>query len=444
MLKMDFWSAKTIRLIFLVWAGLVPFFSLGAREEITSHWVFFFESNVPLPIQEALVRELEKLPTRKLSLWEKNFWRETAEDLERQKVITQSAQASAESQFDPLSSPTRKRSFEADYKKSQTPAKKIKQPLAPSWGDFHFQKVSTPSLNDHESATGLIHIVNLSEPNNDLFILKVIIQERDKYPPWEKELAFSALLPAIEIASQTRDVLSREVLGYRWVRITPRVDPEEAQLTLKGNLIALTDKRLLFWPQDQQPLNLGIVKEGYESFEQTIRLKEGETYSPLITLKPLELKEYEIITDPEGADIYLDNLWIGQSPFIFEASPKDHFLTLQIDGLKPKTIPLDKLNSKIYLDLNLDLEKENMARLKHHRIRFYASLSTLLLSLIPTAVFISLDLQAYKLQEMGNPVNRTLTQGLLWGSVSLNVGALIWNMVESILYIQQAEKSLKP
>ena len=84
---------------------------------------------------------------------------------------------------------------------------------------------------------------------------------------------------------------------------------------------------------DEGQYTIRIEKEGYEPFNQTLNLS-GSSYELKAELKELAVEKvsFVITTYPAGADIYIDNEYIGKSPINTNLSEGDYKFVAKLSG----------------------------------------------------------------------------------------------------------------
>lgn len=84
---------------------------------------------------------------------------------------------------------------------------------------------------------------------------------------------------------------------------------------------------------DEGQYTIRIEKEGYEPFNQTLNLS-GSSYELKAELKELAIEKvsFVITTYPAGADIYIDNEYIGKSPINTNLSEGDYKFVAKLSG----------------------------------------------------------------------------------------------------------------
>ena len=108
-------------------------------------------------------------------------------------------------------------------------------------------------------------------------------------------------------------------------RVTIAVNEPGARVTLNDQPKNISVPILL----DYGDYVLRVEKEGFEPYEEAFTFREAsKDFS--IALQPLvKTKRFNVVTSPSGADVYLDNVYVGISPLIVEAEYGVHTLTLR-------------------------------------------------------------------------------------------------------------------
>jgi serine/threonine protein kinase len=101
-----------------------------------------------------------------------------------------------------------------------------------------------------------------------------------------------------------------------------------------------------------------VDKEGYSSYVSTVSLGEGEKKTLNIELKKGN-PSLDIVTDPPGASIFVNDRNMGVSPLkTFELKPGSYALAAKYDGYKPYSEKISILSNEV-LVRKITLEKES-------------------------------------------------------------------------------------
>lgn len=418
-------------------------FPLKSKEKFNSSWIIILEGNFSSSFSSAILKELKNLPNRLTPQWEREEMNEKHYNSEREKLKTEYSQKKSYQDFDyfdPISAQERQQaSYKFIYLKEENNKKKNNN----FWVPLSFSFKKEINLKEDPFLSGYIFIKKIENLSPDTVLFEISLKDKTGKEE-EIELFFPKEIDNTQIAKKIRETVASFLLNYSWVNILPEITTKNTSLFINSKKISIKDPILLFWPKEMLPLKISLEKKGYQSWQEEIQ--ENNLYllkEPIELTSKKEEKGISIKTTPPEADVYLDNLWVGITPFELKLEGEEDFLTLKKEGYNPLTVSVYTLESKSSFNLNLSLEDQKAYNLKKRKTLFYASLSTLIFSLVPTAGFASWDLENQRLQEMGYPQKRSLSQSLLWTSVGLNIGALIWNIVESVLYVKEVEKNLK-
>jgi len=126
--------------------------------------------------------------------------------------------------------------------------------------------------------------------------------------------------------------------------------PKGATLYLDGNLVGTTPFKAKL-PTGKHLLQLKLL--GYADWEQDAIIIEK--YSNKITL--LKLFRMSFISEPTAAEVFMDNKYIGDTPFSGDYSIGKHQVKIQMEGYEPFEKQV-KLKKDIEVDAELKLIKE--------------------------------------------------------------------------------------
>lgn len=254
-----------------------------------------------------------------------------------------------------------------------------------------------------------------------------------------------------EIAEQVDQLIDRAaevVLGRQWAHLTVRSTETDAAVQVDGVLYgfgAVTVQYLEPGPRD--------VRVSHEGREQT----------QTVVLLPFERAEVEldfpvavgdtitIESEPAGADIYLDSVWVGRTPADIARPRRPSTVVLQRDGFHTSRFPL-RADSPDRISRNLAPDVIGWSELTlEQRDRFYRSLGFFVVSLpVPIILYGVYDNlatffvagtppgldpgEADRLVGVANTV-----QGAYWVSVGVSTGLFVNMAVQLVRYIRAAE-----
>ncbi len=123
-------------------------------------------------------------------------------------------------------------------------------------------------------------------------------------------------------------------------------EPSGAKVLLNNLDMGLTPCTLERVPKDRNILTL--IKDGYETYEDTITLQQGKQNEISIRLDPIPAK-LEIVSLPPRARIYFENERAGTAPVtLSELDPGQYRIRAELEGYAPlsRTITLDHGDNK--------------------------------------------------------------------------------------------------
>jgi len=77
--------------------------------------------------------------------------------------------------------------------------------------------------------------------------------------------------------------------------------------------------------------NVKITKFGYQDYQTEVYVRDGETTYVTATLKS-EISTLQIVSEPFGASVYIDDIYVGKTPITVKVSPGSHTLKLIKSG----------------------------------------------------------------------------------------------------------------
>lgn len=117
----------------------------------------------------------------------------------------------------------------------------------------------------------------------------------------------------------------------------PTISPSDATLQIDGQVID-TSKPILL---DYGPHTINVSKDGYSPYQDTLTISGQETRIN-IALEELVLSgKINITTDPAGANVYIDNAYVGVSPITAPVEYGSHTILIRMDGYIDITYPVE-------------------------------------------------------------------------------------------------------
>jgi len=101
--------------------------------------------------------------------------------------------------------------------------------------------------------------------------------------------------------------------------------------------------------------NLTITKDKFKTYSKAVKVEEGKTASETgIRLEEIKEVMVEINSEPEGAEVYLDNKNMGTTPFSLLLPIKEYNLSVRNKGYKNYESNIKLTNRDYYSQIDLD------------------------------------------------------------------------------------------
>lgn len=154
-------------------------------------------------------------------------------------------------------------------------------------------------------------------------------------------------------------------------------NPANASITVNNNSLEYPTYVCL----DPHNISITISAQGYKKHSDKLSLMPGEQFVYSYELAPIPLKTISIITNPEGADIYLNSIPVGKSPLQVEVNPEQDTITANKDNYESAQVSLDKVNGELTINMQESTGKSFDDTFEDAKGRFYKSLGWFVLSL---------------------------------------------------------------
>jgi hypothetical protein len=126
------------------------------------------------------------------------------------------------------------------------------------------------------------------------------------------------------------DGLVEPVLGMPWAVIALRTDPVVADVAVDGETVSRGGPRELYLSPG--PHEVRVTARGHGEEVRQVDLAAGSVQELAVALVPLGRDTVTIASDPPGADLYLDALWLGKTPVTFGLPPARSRAMLSMQG----------------------------------------------------------------------------------------------------------------
>jgi hypothetical protein len=128
-----------------------------------------------------------------------------------------------------------------------------------------------------------------------------------------------------------------------------------SQVILKSGLISFTVNEpgvtvtldgVVINPAESRALDYGghvvkAEKEGFAAFESAFDMNEPRRTVDIVMEKIVELARLSILSDPDGATVYIDGVYAGNAPVAISVEYGSHTVTVKKDGYVSIDIPID-------------------------------------------------------------------------------------------------------
>ena len=253
----------------------------------------------------------------------------------------------------------------------------------------------------------------------------------------------------VEIDESLRGI-KEAVYGRVWSELIVEPVPEYGEVYLDGEFLgtgAVAARTL-----EPGSHTLEVRAGGYEDEKRTLFLTPSERRRISVELEPRGEEELLIRTRPEGADAYLDAVWIGTTPLSLPRPPGVSELLLRKESFVPRILKIDEgFADEVTVGLSpVSLDRETYIEKK--RDTFYRTAGLFVLS-FPLPFFLytmSIDFAAgYATAAVaGNPGEAErmsrLSNGFyhgFWGGVIISASLLAHTIYTLIDYILSADSS---
>ncbi len=118
--------------------------------------------------------------------------------------------------------------------------------------------------------------------------------------------------------------------------LIPNITPADYQMRIDGEYIDTSQPILL----DYGPHTVYVSKDGYMPYQTSVNIKGQETRLTIKLEEKVLLGKLNITTDPEGAKVYIDNAFVGNSPVNQPVEYGNHTITIKLDGYVDISYPV--------------------------------------------------------------------------------------------------------
>ncbi len=196
-----------------------------------------------------------------------------------------------------------------------------------------------------------------------------------------------AVLP--QEADQAVERLSRELatllLGREWSFLTVSAVPEDAEISVNDRLLGRGEAVARYLPPGEARVR--VFSDAGKTKRLTVFLQPFEEKRVEVSLETAEQEPVTVTSEPEPADVYLDALWMGQTPLTFPRPREFSQLTLQKEGYRSfrTMLPPEGPDRLTFSLLPLQVDKVELFR--QRKDGFYRALTLFVLS-VPVPIIL--------------------------------------------------------
>ncbi len=132
-----------------------------------------------------------------------------------------------------------------------------------------------------------------------------------------------------------------EFLRYTIYRMNLTADPPDALISVDEELIGIgTAESILVTPGLHR---ISVRSDGYREYRDLVQVQE-DGYRKHVTLDPeTRIIQYLLSTTPDGADVYLDEKYLGSTPLLISVGPSNKTLTFSREGYRTESVVVQDL-----------------------------------------------------------------------------------------------------
>ncbi len=229
--------------------------------------------------------------------------------------------------------------------------------------------------------------------------------------------------------------LAAGILGRPWSLVAFSPSPKQASLYVDGKLTVTGASPALYLSPGQHDVR--IAAPGYDDVTRSLTLEEGtETRIEDVLAKSFPGR-VTVSTDPVGADLYLDSVWIGKTPVEIDVpSLRSRGLLLR-DGYYDKSFSFSTGPAVAYsFSLEKDIGSRDIQQ-KKARDEFYTSFGWFALS-IPLPLFSIAFENDYA---SNSPTPAYIFLGTYYAGVALSVALFSWMVIRIVHYVTVSNRT---
>ena len=152
---------------------------------------------------------------------------------------------------------------------------------------------------------------------------RMVTLKKKGFKNWSKKIQFKA-----GSSINMTNIIMDKVDGF----IMISTQPESAKILVNGKYVGYSPMRVSLPPKGSHVIRL--AKEGYRTIEEKVMVKSGETEELNFALQT-EKARLTFITKPEGAQLFVDQKFIGDATQSIILPTRPHLINVQAEGYSP-------------------------------------------------------------------------------------------------------------
>jgi hypothetical protein len=268
-------------------------------------------------------------------------------------------------------------------------------------------------------------------------------EEADIYS-FNMVVAPDELSTAIEKA---KEGIAGAILGTEWGTLVLTVDPVKAIFYMDGEFIGIGNTRLTYVPTGKKKITAEAPGYATKNFETEIIAQKEITLD--IILEKRDLAKIRIVSEPSGADVYVNSEWVGKTPLDLEKTREMKRVLVTMKDFDQYSFHVDQSSGD---EIPIVLVRHSIdynARQTEARDNFYMSFGFLLVS-IAFPVFINGYMQDYaaEIRENGSStppfdgyyLNYNILNGSYYGALTVTCVLSVTTVIYLIQYLISADR----
>jgi hypothetical protein len=251
---------------------------------------------------------------------------------------------------------------------------------------------------------------------------------------------------------EASDGLTGIVLGRPWASVTIVPDPPGSTTTVDGKFVGAG--RIASVPLLPGTRELSFSAPGYTDKSVTLELAPEEKRTVTVTLEREGRPTVAVASQPPGADVYADSLWMGKTPLLLDVPPVRERLELVSPGFYGTSLSVGPgAPPSISITLLPDTGSREDAQ-KKARDAFYTSFGFFVVSLPFPFFFYSFTLdEATEILRLQASVGNTLAAqqsayitGNIWyysylAGTGISASLFVWMVINLVNYVTAATRT---